>query len=69
MGLSTLNMTMVGHAPILVYDLMWTCKFKGIMDTKNLLNGPYKTKNQVEVQHIETYLSLDFLRGHIWAYE
>ena len=51
MGLSTLNMTisMVGHAPILVYDLMWTCKFKGIMDTKNLLNGPYKTKNQVEV--------------------
>jgi hypothetical protein len=53
MGLSTLNMTIsrVGHAPTSVFDLMWTCKLKGIMDTKNLLNGPYKNKNQVEVEH------------------
>ena len=51
MGLSTPNMTIskVGHAPITVCDLMWTRKLEGTVDTKNMLSGPYKTKNQVEV--------------------
>ena len=38
-------------ALILVCDLLWTPKIKDIVNTKHMVNGPLKSKDQVEAQY------------------